>query len=216
VKTLEGTTLDTSLARNWITEIARLVEEQKDYLTGLDAAIGDGDHGVNLHRGFSAATVALAEKNPTSPGEVISTVGNTLVSKVGGASGPLYGTAFRRAGKALGREPEVSTALLAEAIQAALGGVRELGAAELGDKTMVDALTPAAEAFSSAAAGGASLKDAASAAYEAASKGAEATIPLQAQKGRASYLGPRSVGHQDPGATSSALIFFALLGAVGA
>jgi dihydroxyacetone kinase-like protein len=208
--------LNTTLARNWITQIARLVEEQKDYLTGLDAAIGDGDHGVNLSRGFKAATAALEEKSPESPGEVLSTVGNTLVSKVGGASGPLYGTAFRRAGKALGKESEVSVALVGEALAAALGGVKELGAANLGDKTMVDAMTPASEAFTSAATGGASLRDAASAAYEAASKGAEATVPLQAQKGRASYLGPRSVGHQDPGATSTALVFWALLSAVDA
>jgi len=211
---LEGTAVDATLACRWIAEIARLVEERKEHLTALDAAIGDADHGVNLSRGFAAAQVAVAEKSPESPGEVFLAVGNALVSKVGGAAGPLYGTAFRRAGKALGRERDVSPAALGDSLQAALVGVRELGAANLGDKTMVDALSPAVEAYASAVADGASLRDAVQSAYDAATAGAEATIPLQALKGRASYLGPRSVGHQDPGATSTALLFQALLAAV--
>jgi dihydroxyacetone kinase-like protein len=203
--------MDATVIRAWLTECARVVEANRDHLTALDAAIGDADHGVNLARGFSAAQAALAEKNPTSPGQVLTTVGNTLVSKVGGAAGPLYGTAFRRAGKTLGAEPEVTAAQFGDALESAAAGVCELGAATLGDKTMVDALAPAVEAFQTAVRAGQSLHKAVLAAAEAADSGAEATIPLQAQRGRASYLGPRSVGHLDPGAASTALIMRALV-----
>jgi dihydroxyacetone kinase-like protein len=161
-------------------------------------------------RGFTAVGAALDEKQPATPGALLTLVGNTLISKVGGASGPLYGTAFRRAGKALGDEADVSPEALGTALQAALEGVQGLGAANEGDKTMVDALAPAVRAYQHALAAGAALPAAAQAAAAAASKGAEATIPLQALKGRASYLGPRSVGHQDPGATSTALLVGAL------
>jgi dihydroxyacetone kinase-like protein len=208
---MEGVLLvDVTTVRAWIDEASKDIEENKDHLTHLDSAIGDADHGVNLVRGFHAVGVALDEKQPATPGELLTAVGNALVSKVGGASGPLYGTAFRRAGKALGTDPDVTPAALGAALQAALEGVQGLGAAAEGDKTMVDALAPAVRAYQQALAAGASLSEVAQAAAGAAELGAEATIPLQALKGRASYLGARSVGHQDPGATSTALILAAL------
>src|SRR6516225_4731419 len=172
--------------RAWVGTAARTVEEQRDHLTQLDAAIGDADHGINLSRGFTAVLSALETAAPATPGAVLTLTGSTLISKVGGASGPLYGVAFRRAGKALGDAPDVDLPALAGALEAALAGVQQLGAAREGDKTMVDALAPAAQA------------------------GAVATISMQALKGRASYLGPRSVGHEDPGAASTALILGAL------
>lgn len=192
--------------RGWMERFAELVTADAERLTRLDAEIGDGDHGTNLTRGLRAAVAALSEDLP--PGKILMTTGRTLVSKTGGASGPLYGTALRRAGKALGDAAEVSAAELAGALRAALDGVQELGKAEEGDKTMVDALAPAVTAFENAA--GEGLSAAALAALDAAEKGAEATVPLQARKGRASYLGPRSVGHLDPGAASTVLLFRAL------
>ena len=194
----------------WIAVAARAVEEQRDHLTQLDAAIGDADHGINLNRGFTAVLSALEAAAPATPGAVLTLTGSTLISKVGGASGPLYGVAFRRAGKALGDAPDVDLPALAGALEAALAGVQQLGAAREGDKTMVDALAPATGAFSKAISEGASPADALSALAEAAQAGAEATISMQALKGRASYLGPRSVGHEDPGAASTALILGAL------
>jgi dihydroxyacetone kinase-like protein len=196
--------------RAWITVAARTVEEQRDHLTQLDAAIGDADHGVNLARGFTAVLSALEAATPATPGAVLTLTGSTLISKVGGASGPLFGVAFRRAGKALGDAPDVDLPALAGALEAALAGVQQLGAAREGDKTMVDALAPASGAFSKAISEGASPADALSALVEAAQAGAAATISMQALKGRASYLGPRSVGHEDPGAASTALILGAL------
>ena len=196
--------------RAWVGAAARAVEEQRDHLTQLDAAIGDADHGVNLARGFTAVLTALEAATPATPGAVLTLTGSTLISKVGGASGPLYGVAFRRAGKALGDAADVDLPALAAALEAALAGVQQLGAAREGDKTMVDALAPATGAFSKAISKGASPADALSALAEAAQAGAEATISMQALKGRASYLGPRSVGHEDPGAASTALILGAL------
>jgi len=196
--------------RAWVAAAARAVEEQRDHLTQLDAAIGDADHGINLARGFTAVLTALEAATPATPGAVLTLTGSTLISKVGGASGPLYGVAFRRAGKALGDVPDVDLAALAGALEAALAGVQQLGAAREGDKTMVDALAPATGAFSKAISEGASPTDALSALAEAAQAGATATISMQALKGRASYLGPRSVGHEDPGAASTALILGAL------
>jgi dihydroxyacetone kinase-like protein len=208
---MEGVLLvDVTTVSAWITRAGADIEENKDHLTHLDSAIGDADHGVNLVRGFTAVIATVAEKQPPTPGELLTLVGNTLISKVGGASGPLYGTAFRRAGKALGTEPDVAPEALGTALQAALEGVQGLGAAAEGDKTMVDALAPAVRAYHQALAAGASIAVAAQAAAGAAEKGAEATIPMQALKGRASYLGARSVGHQDPGATSTALLLAAL------
>jgi phosphoenolpyruvate---glycerone phosphotransferase subunit DhaL len=196
--------------RAWITAAAKVIEEQRDHLTQLDAAIGDADHGINLDRGFSAVLSTLESAAPATPGAVLTLTGTTLISKVGGASGPLYGMAFRRAGKALGDAADVDMPGLAAALEAALAGVQQLGAAREGDKTMVDALAPATGAFSKAITEGASDADALAALVEAAQAGAAATISMQALKGRASYLGPRSVGHEDPGAASTALILGAL------
>ena len=196
--------------RAWIAATAAVIEEQRDHLTQLDAAIGDADHGINLSRGFTAVLSALETANPATPGAILTLTGSTLISKVGGASGPLYGMAFRSAGKALGDTADVDLAGLAAALEAALAGVQRLGAAREGDKTMVDALAPATGAFSKAVAEGVPEADALAALADAAQAGAAATIPMQALKGRASYLGPRSVGHEDPGAASTALILSAL------
>jgi phosphoenolpyruvate---glycerone phosphotransferase subunit DhaL len=216
--------MDTGVFRAWITAAAAVIEANRDHLTQLDAAIGDADHGINLARGFTAVLAAINESPSgtgasgaqapgvaaTTPGALLTLTGATLISKVGGASGPLYGVAFRRAGKALGTAPEVGLPELEQALTAALAGVQQLGAAREGDKTMVDALAPATRAFSKAIAEGASPADALAALASAAAEGAAATIQLQARKGRASYLGPRSVGHEDPGAASTALILGAL------
>src|SRR5687767_1065028 len=197
----------------WMTESASAVEAEADHLTQLDSAIGDGDHGVNMKRGFRAVVAALDDGEP--PGRQLITAGKTLVSTVGGASGPLWGLALRRAGRALGDAPEVDGDGLVRALEAALAAVVELGAAEPGDKTMVDALGPAIEALRERLVDGDELEGALEAAAEAADAGARATTPMQARKGRASYLGERSVGHQDPGATSTALIIHALGRSVG-
>lgn len=207
--------VDVTTVRAWIEQSADDVRENKDHLTHLDSAIGDADHGINLVRGFDAVLVTLAEKAPDTPGAVLTTVGTTLISRVGGASGPLYGTAFRRAGRTVGTAPDVGPELLGSALEAALDGVVGLGAAAEGEKTMVDALAPAVRAYQQALAAGATFITAVHAAANAAAAGAEATIPMQALKGRASYLGPRSVGHQDPGATSTALLLAALATTVG-
>ncbi|MFD7580722.1 dihydroxyacetone kinase subunit DhaL [Kitasatospora sp. NPDC059817] len=207
---------DTPLAEAWVRAIAAAVEKEQGRLTELDSAIGDGDHGSNLRRGFSAALAALDVLRPAGPGAVLTKVGSTLISKVGGASGPLYGKAFRAIGAAL-PDPALADptnpagpAAVAEALAAGLDAVRTLGKAVPGDKTIVDAYTPAVAAFRAAAGAGATLPEAAAAAAEAADQGARDTVPLQARKGRASYLGERSIGHQDPGATSTALLFRAL------
>jgi len=202
--------MDADVFRAWIAAAAQVIEEQREHLTQLDAAIGDADHGINLSRGFTAVLSALESAGPATPGAVLTLTGSTLISKVGGASGPLYGTAFRGAGKALGDAADVDLPGLAAALEAALAGVQRLGAAREGDKTMVDALAPATGAFSKAIAEGASQAGALAALADAARAGAAATIPMQALKGRASYLGPRSVGHEDPGAASTALILAAL------
>ncbi|MEV4320398.1 dihydroxyacetone kinase subunit DhaL [Actinocrispum sp. NPDC049592] len=199
------------MAEAWIRAIAVAVDEHRDQLIQLDAAIGDADHGTNLCRGFTAVLEALGDKHPRTVGEVLVTTGTTLMSSVGGASGPLYGTAFRAAGKLL-TEPAVTPKQLAAALYAATAAVTQLGAATLGDKTMLDALAPACTAFEDAVLHHGDLPSAAAAAAKAAEEGAVSTIPLQARKGRASYLGVRSMGHQDPGATSTALIFEALAG----
>ncbi len=207
--------MDADVFRAWIMAAARVIDEQRDHLTQLDAAIGDADHGINLARGFTAVLSALDTAEPMTPGEVLTLTGSTLISKVGGASGPLYGMAFRKAGKALGTARDVDLPALADALEAALAGVQQLGAAREGDKTMVDALASATSAFSKALAEGASQAAALSVLAEAARAGALATISMQALKGRASYLGPRSVGHEDPGAASTALILGALRDVAG-
>ena len=199
--------VDASLADAWVREFASSVSAAKDELTRLDQAIGDGDHGANLSRGMTAAVDGLSGDTPA---DVLKLVGRTLISKVGGASGPLYGTAFREVAKALGDGAEADDATFAAALRAGLDGIVRLGKAEEGDKTMVDAWLPALAALDAALGSGSSLGDAAAEAAKGAATGTEATIPMQARKGRASYLGPRSVGHQDPGATSSTMLFAAL------
>ena len=208
--------VDASTVRRWLEEAAASVREQRDYLTQLDAAIGDADHGTNMDRGFAAVVDKLAAAEPSTPGKLLTTAGSTLVSTVGGASGPLWGTALRRAGRTLGDADSFDAAELAAALEAALEGVVELGAAQEGDKTMVDALAPAVRALRAQIDRGAPLGTAVGAARSAAEDGMRATVPLQASKGRASYLGERSIGHQDPGATSTALVFVALERAVTA
>ena len=199
----------------WLHEAQAAVTGRADYLTQLDAAIGDGDHGINMTRGFEAVGKAVASQDPdTAPGPLLVLAGKTLVATVGGASGPLWGSALRAAGRSLGDADAFDGEGLAAALDAALAAVVDLGAAQPGDKTMVDALAPAAAALRERFAAGGSVADAVTAAADAAEAGARATAPMQARKGRASYLGERSIGHQDPGATSAALIMRALQTAV--
>jgi dihydroxyacetone kinase-like protein len=188
-----------------IKEMAAAMEEHRRYLTKLDSEIGDGDHGTNMHRGFQAALERLGGTEPASPADALKAVSTALVGKVGGAAGPLYGTAFLRASSALSGKEEISAEDAAEALEAALGGIKQRGKAEVGDKTMVDALEPAVTAAKEAASGG-SVAEVFRAAAEAAREGAESTVPLTARKGRASYLGARSAGHKDPGAASTHLL----------
>ncbi|WP_030166025.1 dihydroxyacetone kinase subunit DhaL [Streptomyces sp. NRRL S-813] len=192
--------LDADFFRRWMAATAASVDREAERLTALDSPIGDADHGSNLQRGFTAVRATLEKDAAHTPGAILVLAGRQLISTVGGASGPLYGTLLRRTGKALGDAPEVTEEQLAEALRAGVEGVMTLGGAAPGDKTMVDALVPAVDA----------LGDGFAAARTAAEQGAEATTPLQARKGRASYLGERSIGHQDPGATSSALLIAGL------
>ncbi|MFJ7059787.1 dihydroxyacetone kinase subunit DhaL [Streptomyces griseobrunneus] len=194
--------LDADFFRRWMAATAAAVDREADQLTELDSAIGDADHGSNLQRGFSAVAAVVEKDEPATPGAVLTLAGRQLISTVGGASGPLYGTLLRRTGKALGEDAEVTQDQLAQAFAAGVAAVGQLGGAQAGDKTMLDALLPAAEALALSFRGAA----------DAARAGAEATVPLQARKGRASYLGERSIGHQDPGATSAALLVEALAG----
>ncbi|MGW3011873.1 dihydroxyacetone kinase subunit DhaL [Streptomyces sp. NPDC001219] len=192
--------LDAAFFVRWMTAAAAVIDREADRLTELDSPIGDADHGRNMQRGFAAVVTALEAEPPATPGAVLTAAGRQLISSVGGASGPLYGTLLRRSGKTLGDAPQASAEELRAALAAGVAAVGQLGGSAPGDKTMLDALTPAvaalAESFDAAAA--------------AAGEGALATVPMQARKGRASYLGERSIGHQDPGATSSALLFAAL------
>ena len=206
--------MDAACVRAWLGEVAARLAAERDFLTQLDAAIGDADHGTNMHRGFTAVMGRLAAVQDTNPGQLMKLVGRTFVSTVGGAAGPLYGTAFLQAGEALGDQERFGPRRLLEALRASLEGVQRVGAANEGDKTMVDALAPALAAYELELRMGGSLETAVSQAREAAGEGTRATIPMQARKGRASYLGPRSVGHQDPGATSTSLMFAALEQAV--
>jgi dihydroxyacetone kinase-like protein len=196
----------TAELQEWVRRFARLIEANKDLLTELDAAIGDADHGANMHRGLTAAVAALDEAGPLDPAALFKKVGMTLVSTVGGASGPLYGTFFLRFGGALGDVEPVGAGALAAALRAGLEGVVARGKAEAGDKTMYDALAPAVDALDTALAAGESWPAALRRAADAAETGRDATTPMLARKGRASYLGERSTGHQDPGATSVALL----------
>ena len=195
-----------------IRAVAATVAEHKVELTHLDRDIGDGDHGENLSRGFTAVITKLDAGAPETPTAVLKLVATTLISTVGGASGPLFGTAFLRAATSVGDADTLDGAAVAGALTAARDGVVARGKAESGDKTMVDALTPAVNAAKAAADGGSSVTEVLSAAADAAAEGTEATFPLRARKGRASYLGERSIGHIDPGAQSTAYLLRALAG----
>ncbi|HEU4667190.1 MAG TPA: dihydroxyacetone kinase subunit DhaL [Arthrobacter sp.] len=207
--------LDVTWAVKWLTLSAQAMAEHRVELIELDRAIGDSDHGENMDRGFQAVLAKLAEAPPETPGAALKLTAMTLMSKVGGAAGPLYGTAFLRAATSVGDSTEIDPAAWASALAAARDGIVARGKAESGDKTMVDAWTPAVEAAQKAALNGDSnVLTVLVAAAEAAEAGAVATDPMVARKGRASYLGERSAGHRDPGAASSALILRAAVGAV--
>jgi dihydroxyacetone kinase-like protein len=193
----------------WIREYARVIGENAQFLTDLDAAIGDADHGINMERGTTAVVASLDETTPTDMSALCKQVGMTLVKSVGGASGPLYGTFFLRMAGALGADDTVDPADFAKALRAGVEGVVQRGRAEAGDKTMFDALAPALDALDSALASGSGLAAALADATIAAEKGRDATESMVARKGRASYLGQRSVGHIDPGATSAAMLIAA-------
>jgi phosphoenolpyruvate---glycerone phosphotransferase subunit DhaL len=199
----------TAALDRWVRSFAVLVAENKDLLTDLDAAIGDGDHGTNMDRGMQAVVAALDDTPPVTASALLNKVGMTLVSTVGGASGPLFGTFFLRVGASLGDTAEISLAQLAAALRAGLEGIVARGKAEAGDKTIYDALAPAVNALDSAVSEGVDKADALKLALVAAESGRDATTPMLARKGRASYLGERSVGHQDPGATTVALLMAA-------
>lgn len=201
---------------SWLQCYRQVLGENKDYLTQLDSAIGDADHGANMDRGFAAVVDKLSTATDKDIGAILKLVGMTLVSTVGGAGGPLYGTLFMRAGAATDGRMELSAADFATALEAGLAGVQQRGKATPGEKTMVDALTPACAALRQAADGGDSVGAALEAAATAAEQGMKATIPMLATKGRASYLGERSIGHQDPGATSSYLLLRCAADCLGA
>lgn len=198
--------IDAAAVRTWLEAFAEDVAENRDFLTQLDAAIGDADHGANLDRGLTAVVSAIAGVDAADPGVLLKTAGMTLVSNVGGASGPLYGTFFLRMSGSAGDADSLDGAGFAAALRAGLEGVVARGKAQAGDKTMYDALAPACDALDAALADGDGLADALARASAAADEGRDATTPMLARKGRASYLGERSVGHQDPGATSTALM----------
>jgi len=206
--------MDAATITTWMTEIESSVRAERDHLVQLDAAIGDGDHGINMARGFEAVVQALANDSGSPPGRLLIIAGRTLVSTVGGASGPLWGSALRSGGRVLGDQATFEAGQLIDVLAAALTSVKDLGTAARGDKTMVDALEPAVETLRDRLGAGDSLAAAIAASADAAEAGMRSTIPLQARKGRASYLGERSVGHQDPGATSTALLIRALQRAV--
>jgi dihydroxyacetone kinase-like protein len=201
-------TLERAVA--WMHGFGDQIRQNKELLTGLDAAIGDADHGINMDRGFAAVRQKLDAASAADLGTLFRTVGSTLISTVGGASGPLYGTAFLRMSGALTGKATVGAPELGAALAAAYEGMAARGKSGRGEKTLLDAFGPAVDAFQAVAAQGQSLPDAVAAAVAAAAAGATATIPLVATKGRASFLGAGSAGHQDPGATSTALLFQAL------
>ncbi|MDZ8236538.1 MAG: dihydroxyacetone kinase subunit DhaL [Nostoc sp. ChiQUE01a] len=195
----------------WLQAFASEIEQNKTYLTELDAAIGDADHGINMDRGFKKVSTQLPTVADKDIGSILKTVSMTLISSIGGASGPLYGTWFLRASAVVVLKQELTQKDMLELLQAGLDGVLQRGKAQLGDKTMVDVLSPAVAAFRQAVEENQSTVEAMQQAVLAAQKGLEETIPMQAKKGRASYLGERSVGHQDPGGTSAYLMLKSLL-----
>jgi dihydroxyacetone kinase-like protein len=194
----------------WLEGAADALRAARDLLTDLDAAIGDADHGINMDRGFQKVRALLPTLGGQEIGGMLKAVGMALIGSVGGAAGPLYGTGFLRAAAATSGQVELPPDGVGGMLKAMLAGIVERGRAEPGAKTMVDALTPAVEAYHRALAAGAGICPALQAAAAAAEEGARATVPMQATKGRASYLGERSIGHQDPGATSCALLLQAL------
>ncbi len=198
----------------WLHSVAIAIEQNKDYLTELDAAIGDADHGINMNRGFQKVKDKLVSVADEDIESILKTVSMTLISGVGGASGPLYGTLFLRASMAVKGKQELSEEDMAALLQSGLDGVVQRGKANRGDKTMLDALAPAVDAFKQAIAAGSTTVEGLKKAVVAAEEGMKNTIPLVAKKGRASYLGERSAGHQDPGATSSYLILQVLLNTI--
>lgn len=203
---ISETVMDAATITSWMREIDAVMRVERDHLVQLDAAIGDGDHGINMVRGFEAVVQAIDADSNLPPGKLLILSGRTLVSTVGGASGPLWGSALRSGGRVLGDQASFAGPQLVDVLAAALASVKDLGTASVGDKTMVDALEPAVETLRARLESGASVDDALDAAAGAAEDGMRSTIPLQARKGRASYLGERSVGHQDPGATSTVII----------
>jgi dihydroxyacetone kinase-like protein len=211
--------MDAATITSWMRQIDSAVRAERDHLVQLDAAIGDGDHGTNMVRGFEAVVLtlegALDADSGSPPGKLLILAGRTLVSTVGGASGPLWGSALRNGGRVLGDQPTFDGRQLVDVLAAALAAVKDLGTAAVGDKTMVDALEPAVDTLRAKLDAGVPVDRALDEAVASAEDGMRATIPMQARKGRASYLGERSVGHQDPGATSTALIIRALRKAVG-
>ena len=190
----------------WLRQLAQVLQEKREYLTELDSAIGDADHGINMDRGFRAVVEKLQTQSEMDIGSLLKLVGTTLVSTVGGASGPLYGTAFLRAGMALAGKRELYGADYVALLEAAIGGIQARGKAQAGEKTMLDALLPALASAKEAEIAQLDVVEMTRRASDAAERGMQATIPLLATKGRASYLGERSIGHQDPGATSSWLM----------
>nr|WP_210404315.1 dihydroxyacetone kinase subunit DhaL [Chroococcidiopsis sp. TS-821] len=199
----------------WLEQFADAIAQNKEYLTQLDAAIGDADHGINMDRGFQKVVNQLPKLAEQDISSVLKTVSMTLISSVGGASGPLYGTFFLRASTAVAGKQELSNKDLASLLQAGLDGVLQRGKAQLGDKTMIDALSPAVTAFTQAIGQGKTTSEAIQQATAAAEQGMQATIPMLAKKGRASYLGDRSIDHQDPGATSVYLMLKSLSEVLG-
>jgi dihydroxyacetone kinase-like protein len=205
-----GTSISLSQAVDWVRRFAQAVYDNKDYLTRLDSAIGDADHGINMERGLNAVLFKLDAVNAENLGDLLKLVGTTLISTVGGASGPLYGTAFLRMGGALAGKASASAAELGAALALAYEGVSARGRSSRGEKTLLDAFGPALDAFQSGLDQGRRIGEIAAASAVAAEDGARATIPMVASKGRASYLGEKSAGHQDPGATSTMYLFRAL------
>lgn len=198
----------------WLEKASEVIQANKEYLTQLDSPIGDADHGINMSRGFSKVMEKLPSVVDTDIGTILKTVGMTLMSSVGGASGPLYGTFFMRAGTSAAAKQELNGDELFNLLQSGVEGVAQRGRPQLQDKTMYDAWVPALNALRAALDNSQTILEAMGAAVAAAAQGRDATIPLQARKGRASYLGERSIGHQDPGATSTHLILKALLDAL--
>ena len=203
---------DRAALERFVTTFADRLHDRRDELTQLDSAVGDADHGINMDRGFTAVRAKLGDLGDADLGTLAKAVGMTLISTVGGASGPLYGTFFLRLATSLGERATVTTAELGDALRAALDGVQQRGKAEPDDKTMVDELLPAVDAYDAAAGGG--IGPALAAAAEAAAAGRNRITPLVARKGRASYLGERAMGHPDPGATSTTILFESLRDAV--